>query len=121
MGALSRGVYTKDIFCKQKIGNRQILLASGNDQQRGPRVAEYAGWGGRMQSASAVRQKRYGNSEVAVISEAVWAQCSWRRHTGSAITIPNTLAQEMQYAGYIGIPRGLSFPLLLGMYTRLTG
>jgi hypothetical protein len=59
-----------------------------------------------MQRSSAVRQKRYGTSEVAVISEAVWAQCSWRRHTGSAITIPNTLAQEMQYAGYIGMPRG---------------
>ena len=84
-------------------------------------MAEYAGWGGRMQSSSAVRQKRYGNSEGAVISKAVWAQGSWRRYTGSARTIPNTLAQEMQYAGYIGIPRGLSFPLLFGMYIRLTG
>jgi hypothetical protein len=73
-----------------------------------------------MQRSSAVRQKRYGTSEVAVISEAVWAQCSWRRHTGSAITIPNTLAQEMQYAGYIGIP-SLRFSWLpgLGISTRL--
>jgi hypothetical protein len=74
-----------------------------------------------MQRSSAVRQKRYGTSEVAVISEAVWAQCSWRRHTGSAITIPNTLAQEMQYAGYIGIPSGRFFPLDFGMYTRRSG
>ena len=94
---------------------RQIFLASGNDQQRGPRVAEYAGVAGRMQSSLAVRQKRYGNSEVAGISDAVSTQCSWRRHTGSAITIPNTLAQEMQYAGYIGMPNGLFFPLAFGM------
>src|SRR2546423_1061764 len=73
-----------------------------------------------MQRSLAVRQKRYGNSEGAVISEAVWAQGSWRRYTGSAITIPNTLAQEMQYAGYIGMPSGRSLPLLFGMYTRRT-
>jgi hypothetical protein len=99
---------------------RQIFLASGNDQQRGPRVAAYAGWGGRRQRSSAVRQKRYGNSAVAVISEAVWAQCRWRRHTGSAITIPHPLAQEMQYAGYIGRPRGRCPPVALGIITRST-
>ena len=73
-----------------------------------------------MQRSLAVRQKRYGNSEGAVISEAVWAQGSWRRYTGSAITIPNTLVQEMQYAGHIGMPRGRSLPLLFGIYTRRT-
>ena len=73
-----------------------------------PAWGVYAGWGGRRQSSSAVRQQRYGTSEVTVSSEAVWAQCGWRRHTGSAITIPNTLAQEMQYAGYIGTPSGRS-------------
>ena len=84
-------------------------------------MAESAGWGGRMQRSSAVRPKRYGHSEVAVISEAVWAQCSWRRHTGSAIMIPNTLGQEMQYAEHIGIPRGRFFPLALGIDRRRSG
>src|SRR5947208_16729914 len=75
-----------------------------------------------MQSSSAVKQKRYGTSEVAVISEAVWAQGSWRRHTGSAITIPNTLAQEMQYAAHIGMPSGLcSVEPGFGIQTRRTG
>src|SRR5215471_20521868 len=74
-----------------------------------------------MHRSSAVWQQRCGHSEVAVSSHAVSAQRSWRRHAGSARMIPNTLAQEMQYAGHIGMPKGRHFPLDLGMYALRTG
>jgi hypothetical protein len=37
MGARNRGFYTKDIFCKQKMGNCRIALASISNQQQGSR------------------------------------------------------------------------------------
>ena len=73
-----------------------------------------------MHRSSAVRQQRWSHSEVAAISDTVWAQCSWLKYAGSARTIPNTLAQEMQYAEHIGIPNGRSLPLLFGIYVRRT-
>src|SRR5262249_29867967 len=75
-----------------------------------------------MQRSSAVRLQRCGHSEVAVISDTVWAQCRGLQYAGSARTIPNKLAQEMQYAAHIGVPSGLFFSLLgFGMYTLFTG
>src|SRR5262249_11440555 len=108
MGALNRGFYTKDIFCKHKMDNRQISVASVSNQQRGPHVVYYPGWGRRTQRSSVVRLQRCGHSEVAVISDTVWAQCPGLQYAGSARTIPNKLAQEMQYAAHIGMPSGRS-------------
>ena len=46
MGALNRGVYTKDIFCKQETGNLSNLCGLGQQSAaRAPRsVISMVGW-----------------------------------------------------------------------------
>jgi hypothetical protein len=92
MGPFNRGVYTKDIFCKQKTGNRPNLLGLGQ-----PSAARAL-----RRIISRVRREdaqRIGcEAEVmrllggTVSSERVWGQGNWLTYTGSARTIPNKLA-----------------------------
>ena len=92
MGALNRGVYPNDIFCKQKTGNRPNLLGLGQ-----PSAARAL-----RRSISRVRredaQRIGGEAEVmrrlggTVSSERVWGQGHWLTYTGSASPIPHKLA-----------------------------
>jgi len=74
MGPFNRGVYTKDIFCKRKMGDRPNLLGLGPQSAARSRVVSYPEWVVTTQRSSAMRQKRGGNSEVAGLSETVWGQ-----------------------------------------------